>query len=524
MSKGAQSWRRRLYLMLALILIVPFIVHGAGEEESAGAAAAEPKMVRLVATLWGDEPVDEKRVQDAINERLKADRLNLYYERTWIPFGGGTTWEQKTNLMLSAGEEFELLSVLQDRWPVSQYVGQGAAHAIDEHLDEYGPAIMEGIPENLWKDVTINGKIYALPAYFAPMTSNIERISIRKDLYDKHGLDIPRTREDLIRASEIIHANEPDLKPRAWTKLGHDPSVFLHRGYDTYPFTVQDELIYIDQDGNVKAWIETEEFKQDSAFWRELYVKGLVHPDLLSGGADLHHRELNKEAFTFEHSIWHPTSIQGNEPEGEYMTILLYPDEVKFNSFGMRNGTLVPITAKHPEAGIQFVNWVYSSQENHDLLALGIEGVHWRESDTVLTWNNPYAAGSKTSWQSPAVEKIVDPETNQALYNHWIFLIGQLRWMRISPLSHPSQLEERDPAYTNVEDSITIGFAFDSSPVATEYANLKAMIAENVWPMRFGVVDYDEAYDRALKNMKAAGLDRVIEEYQKQFSAYLASN
>ena len=50
------------------------------------------------------------------------------------------------------------------------------------------------------------------------------------------------------------------------------------------------------------------------------------------------------------------------------------------------------------------------------------------------------------------------------------------------------------------------------------------MIAENVWPMRFGVVDYDEAYDRALKNMKAAGLDRVIEEYQKQFSAYMASN
>ena len=49
MSKGAQTRSRRLYLLLALILIVPFTVHGAGEEESAGAAAAEPKMVRLVA-------------------------------------------------------------------------------------------------------------------------------------------------------------------------------------------------------------------------------------------------------------------------------------------------------------------------------------------------------------------------------------------------------------------------------------------------------------------------------------------
>ena len=157
-------------------------------------------------------------------------------------------------------------------------------------------------------------------------------------------------------------------------------------------------------------------------------------------------------------------------------------------------------------------------------MALGIEGVHWKESGQSLTWSNPYAAGSKTSWQSPAVDKILDPETNQALYNHWVFLIGQLRWMRISPLSHPSQLEERDPAYTDVEDSITIGFAFDSSAVATEYANLKAMIAENVWPMKFSIVDYDEAYAGALQNMKAAGIDRVIEEYQKQFNAYRASN
>ena len=68
--------------------------------------------------------------------------------------------------------------------------------------------------------------------------------------------------------NEIIYNAEPELRPRAWTKLNHDSSVFLHRGYDTYPFTVRDELLYIDQKGNVSAWVETDEFRKDAAFWR----------------------------------------------------------------------------------------------------------------------------------------------------------------------------------------------------------------------------------------------------------------
>jgi len=518
--KGTRSREGRRYVVLFMILLIPIAVYGAGATE---AAEVEPLPVRLAAILWGNVPVDEEIVQDAINERLKADGVNVSYERNWIDFGGGTTWQQKTNLMLSTGEEFELLSIIQDRWPVSQYVGQGAAHEIGEYLDEYGPAVKEGIPEYLWEDVTINGKIYALPAYFAPLTSTVERISIRKDLFDKHGVPIPKTTEELIRATEIIYENEPELRPRAWAKLNNDPSVFLHRGYDTYPFTVRDELLHIDQKGNVSAWVETEEFKQDSAFWRELYVKGLVHPDLISGGSEIEGKARNEESLVFHHSIWHPTSIQGNDPEGEYITILLYPDKVKFNAFGMRNGLLVPITTPHPEAAIQFLNWSYESQENFDLLAYGVEGVHWKESDEIMTWSNPFAAGSKTSWELPVIDKITDPETGAARYNHWVFLIGQLRWMRLSPADHPSQLEERDPAFTNIEDSIAMGFTFDSSSVTTEYSNLKAMITENVWPIRFGVVDYDDAYPAALRNMKAAGLDRVVDEFQKQLNAHLAS-
>ena len=141
--KGTRSLEGRTFLVLFLILLIPIAVYGAGATE---AAEVEPLPVRLAAILWGNVPVDEELVQDAINERLKADGVNVSYHRNWIDFGGGTTWQQKTNLMLSTGEEFELLSIIQDRWPVSMYVGQGAAHPVGEYLDEYGPAVKEGIP------------------------------------------------------------------------------------------------------------------------------------------------------------------------------------------------------------------------------------------------------------------------------------------------------------------------------------------------------------------------------------------
>lgn len=40
-----------------------------------------------------------------------------------------------------------------------------------------------------------------------------------------------------------------------------EPFTWLFRTLDTYPFTVLSDLIFVDQEGNVKNWIETEEFK-----------------------------------------------------------------------------------------------------------------------------------------------------------------------------------------------------------------------------------------------------------------------
>lgn len=74
-------------------------------------------------------------------------------------------------------------------------------------------------------------------------------------------------------------------KPYLGTRADFDPinlhTSILHRTYDTFPFTVKDKFFYVNQNGEVKSWIETDEFKKDAAFMHELYTKGITNPDIL---------------------------------------------------------------------------------------------------------------------------------------------------------------------------------------------------------------------------------------------------
>ena len=60
------------------------------------------------------------------------------------------------------------------------------------------------------------------------------------------------------------------------------------------------------------------------------------------------------------------------------------------------------------------------------------------------------------------------------------------------------------------------------TPVQTEYAQMQAVEQEYFYPITNGLVDYDEAIDEALKKLDEAGIDRFLEEYQKQYNDFFA--
>ena len=181
-------------------------------------------------------------------------------------------------------------------------------------------------------------------------------------------------------------------------------------------------------------------------------------------------------------------------------TIYLNPDAASFRPSSFRNDTAVSVTSKHPAEAVKFMEWVYSSQENYDLMVYGVEGLTWKDEGEGLY-----------------TKLIPDFEFNA----DW--MIGNMEYERYEVGTYQKFIDIMGVEKPDAENSVVLNFVFDPANVATEYANCLAEVEARVWPIKLGIISMDEGYEDALAKLKAAGIDKVVEEYQRQLNEYLAA-
>lgn len=447
-------------------------------------------------------PPDLEAVEKAVSEKMQKDGLNLELDVTFIP---RDVLDEKLNIMFTSGEEVELLHIMENRTSSSLYAARGVLTPLDELIEQYGPALKKAFPDDIWKSTKVNGNIYTVPSYWKAGTrtgGETGVFTIRRDLLDKYNIPVPKSNRELLDAAEALKQQWGEKEAYLWPSSVSSNPVFLHRDYDSWPFYVDysTELMYVDQQGNVKAWVETEEFKQDSAFFREAYAKGLLHPDFLSAPFE-QRQKLTDSGIWLSGGGGDANKLKQVYPDYNSENIRLQPDKPVLWTIPVLNANAVPATTKHPEAGIQFLNWLYSSKENHDLLMFGIEGTHYKviDDNRIETVKD---AGGKEVYAFP----------------YW--QIGYKDWSRFKPEATDLDIKNQKEHAENLIPSITLGFRFDTAPVDTEYKNVLAEMKASIYPIKFGMQDYDSHFPKALQKLKAAGLDKIVAEYDKQFKAW----
>lgn len=446
----------------------------------------------------GSEPTDAAARFAAVNKKMMDDGLNAELEFTFIPWD---IWEQKVNLMLSTGDQMDILTIMEDWIKSSVYAGRGAIVPIDQHLEKY-PGLRKAFPDYVWEGGKIDNKIYTIPVFYREWANDYEGITARTDLLNKYGLSIPKTQEELISAAETIAKNETGEKLYVWLKYNtilHG----IHREYETYPFNVVDDLFYIDQAGNVKPWMETDEFKRDYQFMRTLYTKGLIHPDILTLQLDQAMKNVSDGKFSFaiNNALSGWLTIKAGTPEAEIEMFRIAPEKPWMRPLLMNNDNAIPKTSKNPEVPVKFFNWLYGSQENFDLLAYGIKDQRWKDL-------------------GEGKMELINPDPKEVNFDMW--KIGYYKFARYMPTDHP-KFPDSEKINDSAVNAINIGFTFNTEPVSVEYSNLLAEVKTSLYPLKLGVVDFDKFYPAALEKMKAAGLQKVTEEYKKQLKAWLDS-
>ncbi|HHY83792.1 MAG TPA: extracellular solute-binding protein [Clostridiales bacterium] len=477
--------------------------------DETGGQTQEPIKVHYI--FPGDPKRDDQMVIDAVNEKLKEDGVPIVFSREPL------SWDiyfDKLNQKLMSGEEFDMFHIMQDLKPYNVYYAQGALQDVTDYVEKYGPVIKEKIPQDMLTGSSINGRLFVIPTYWVEVAAD-NYMPYRTDVFKKYNLELPQTPEQILDAFRTVRAdwdgvNKPILN---FSVATYDPNANhmfkIHRTYDRYPFVVKDSFFQVFQDGHVESWFESPEFKLDADFMNAAYKEGIIQPDILTTSGDVA-KNLGIHGDSLMWTCGDLADVINNNPDADLDTVqtyLLAPDKPILRFWGVKNANGVSVTSKHPEGPVMFINWLWSSQENYDLYMYGIEGVHWRK---------------ELGNEERGLEWIKDPETNDTTYlsggDSWIGNIDMVRYSSGAWNYYNKGLFTRNPDAVN---SVAGSFFFDTSEVATEYANVQAEAAIVMTPIAMGVEPYDEYFDEAIARLKAAGLDKLVEEYQRQLTEFL---
>jgi putative aldouronate transport system substrate-binding protein len=496
---------KKFVILLSVLVLAGTLAFAGGKTQAGGGDIPTVKYL-----MPGDPPFAYNEVMAAVNEKLVRDK-NIRVEIMYIPWD---VWQQRVNLMLSTGEEFDILNIMQDQVPMSSYQAMGGLTDITALIDQHGPNLKKITSPGGFDAMRIGGKIYGIPVECLELSCE-GVITIRKDVMDKLGLPMPKTNEDLLTITEKAAAswngNGKLYLPVSGSNavnplLSHTTS--LHREYSSFPFSVLESIAYVDRNGNVSSWIETEEFKKDAQWMRSAYQKGLVNPDVLTIQNDQYSNFLDNGNWLFFFGTGGSVrGIQANnnpdfKPE-DFIGVKLYPakPDILYQSIKNLNG--VSSTSKHPDAAIKFFDWLYTSQENYNLFMYGRQGKEYNMS-------------------SKGFRDVIRNENNQG-YEQADWMLGNLKYIKLPSDTIPyiaEWLYTLNPDKQNIPGN---DFFFSPASVEAEWTNVQTELRASVAPIYLGVQAYDSAFPAALQRMKAAGLDKVIAEYSRQMKAHLAS-
>lgn len=212
---------RRLSMLLAMMLFAGVLAacnNGSGGSaqgsEQGGSSENKGEKVTLQFYMLGDAPKDLPVIESGINKLAEAD-LNVNVKFNYTSW---TDWDQKYKLLLSSGQPIDLIFTAD--WTFYQsYAKKGAFLALDELLPKAAPTLKAYVPEDMWKAVTVNDKIYTVPSTWTEYVT--EGIAYREDLREKYNLPKPESLETLEAYLEGIKANEPNMIPIADSNANH---------------------------------------------------------------------------------------------------------------------------------------------------------------------------------------------------------------------------------------------------------------------------------------------------------------
>lgn len=493
----------------------------AGGEEQ-GSKAPEPATLNIM--LWGDKP---KQFNDVVAEfeRRTKDTLNLKLNFTFTP---QADYVNKLKLKLSAGEQVDI--AFDAPWMnMNTFIAQDNYTALDDYFNnaQY-PGLQKAFGEGFLDNNRFIGPDGKLHVYGVPLgqyLGDLGAIYYRKDMAEQYGLGEFATYEDLLAFFEKTTQNDPGVIPFVIKNDGNYGAVAVIDANISKPAKYESGLWPISlgpnvngtvqiQDNNVVAATITGDKLESSASFpapfnkldystyetiREWHDKGYIEKEPIvrkdaSGTFTAGRAAAMMEGLSNLDNI--KSQLAAGVPSAELGVFLVsqaargkvQPDPNRIIDFRVWNFLAIPKTSINSDRAMSFINWLFESQDNHDLFELGIEGTHWeaigddkfKYPDGVDLSQNYVFPGYMLTWNPNYIRLSENVPDN--LVDAFRYLADEKTYVR----------------------SALAGFAFNQEPVKNELANPD-----------FGTISSDElAYKLGMVANPAEGLTKLQQKWE----------
>lgn len=516
--------RKKKLLSLALIAAMAMGLMtgcGKGESSAAGGDADTSEHVTLKWYLHGSNVTDDSAVMEKVNEYLD-EKLNMTLEPIW---GTWADFDEGSTLALGGGDDIDIYFTCS--WSADEYnkyAKDGYWVRLDDPennlLAQYGSDIWEVLPDVLKVGAETDGAdgygVYALPGFKDFGTQNTWDVNVT--LLKELGY----TLEDVENRSyfefgELLQAAK-DAKGDDFYPLMIEPMVLERMvtnsiivngdagACNVLSYYIDSEDVSKDIGSKIVNKFATEEYKKYVEKTREYYLAGYIDPAF--GNAQTANDTLLAKQKAAQYLIGTQSYALGYEVQTSKergIEVAYVPCTPPYVDKTSTQGAMMAIstTCDHPDRAMAFLNLLNTDAKLMTLLAYGVEDIHYTLNDDGL---------------------VVFNDEQHANYIPWRNGMGNIT------LLPPQEGEGKDfftetfiPYYSSAKGIPAFGYVFDPTNVETELAALANVAGQYALALDAGTVDPETALPEFLQKLDDAGMQKVVDEANKQLDSYFES-
>jgi putative aldouronate transport system substrate-binding protein len=496
-------------IFAGLILLMATALFAGGSKDLGPSST----VINMVAPSLGPIQKGIPEVEAAVNAIIEPV-INARIKITSIEVG---SYSDQVNLMMSSGEKMDLvLTIPAGSAGFNSMISQNQLADISGPIAQYGQDMVRAINEiipGFLDGTTVNERILGVSGLYNKVSSDYW--CIRNDLIKKHNINVSNVRslDDMERILEQMRRAEPTMSPLVPSSrdgaIVTQPGIFYQNYfenpvlYDHVGDQVNRLAIALIGDPNaIVNSYKTDAYKTVLRRMHSWYEKGYIYKDA-SINTEMG-EELVKSGKGFSWVSESELGVESNKSsQTGYEIVAIKLADTVISTANLRKFVwAVPSTSREAAAAVKFLNLMYTDARIVNLLTWGIEG---RDYEAKTNGTIGYPAGINAG---------------NVPYHAADFLFGNQYLAKVWEGDSADLRERVKRLNQQAPRSPLLGFSFDNSTIINEMSAIINLVDQYRPGLESGTTDPERELAAFIRDLDAAGAQKVVDEVQKQLNAW----